>query len=59
MICSHGPDIIEVKLADFGLSRIVDGETMPGSYAGTHQYQPPVSHIQLIHRQLLTLLVRK
>ena len=43
MIKSNDSDLIVVKLGDFGLSRIVDGETVPASYAGTQQYQPPVS----------------
>jgi serine/threonine protein kinase len=45
---------ILVKLGDFGLSKIVDTDNAPASYAGTPQYQPPVRYLTSMRPATMT-----
>src|SRR5277367_916826 len=44
LVSSSTNDSILVKLGDFGLSKVMDSDNAPASYAGTPQYQPPVRY---------------
>lgn len=44
LVSSSANDYILVKLGDFGLSKVMDSDNAPASYAGTPQYQPPVCY---------------